>query len=238
MQSDPLENYRPSVIEPDVVEQVVGPETSVRPGGLTAICVIVIVIGCLGGLAALGALPGMLLGTQMDQMGVAFSGGMPEGQRDAYVDMVSALAEVQSSWLPITLPAIFFGVVVAVALVVGGVRALGRNPKAGDWLRRILMFTIIVDIARTVANAAMQMDVSEVTAGFMAKMMSEAEGGVAVAVGMEQMMGVMAMVGVVFAAIWLLIKIAFYGFAFAYVGRAHVQAYFGSRADGKPPATF
>ena len=48
----------------------------IKPGGLTAVCVIAIILGVLGGLAGLSTLPGFLLGKQMQQMfGVPNQGG-------------------------------------------------------------------------------------------------------------------------------------------------------------------
>ena len=208
-----------------------------RPGGLTAVCVIVIVLGGLGAMASLMALPGLIFGAAMQkQMGQAFGSTMPDEQRDAYAGMMNDMGAVQSQWLPIALPATIMGVVVAVALIVGGVRGLGRKPGAGEWLRRILLLTMLVDIARAVINSVMQVQVAEVTSEYMAKIMG-AQGGPAAA-GMGQMMGIMTYVGIAFIVAWTLAKMMFYGFSYSYVGRSHVRDYHGIHPDEVAPGMF
>lgn len=132
-----------------------------RPSGLTAVCMIAIVLGSLGLLGSLMAIVSLVAGPRIQE---AFSapfqqpGGdrMAEAQR-AMQQKIQAVAD-RYRW-----PNAGFAVVnlaVATALVAGGIMGLNRAHWARTLLIAAFAFAIVFEIPRTVVNICMQSEMS------------------------------------------------------------------------------
>jgi len=206
-----------------------------RPGGLTAICVIVLV---LAGLGILGGLLGAVGQLASQQMQSAFSGmnqpGMDNDLAEMQMEMNKQMMGVQKKWMPITLSFLAASVLVSVGLLLGAIFSLQAKPVGRTILSWSLVLAILVDGGELIPTIMAQMETVDVMKASMGKMM-QSQGGNAPPGSAEMMSGFMsigAYVGIAFVVIWAVLLIGFYLFSLVYLGKPHVAAYFADEDEG------
>ena len=149
-----------------------------RPGGLTAICVIAIVLGGLGLASSLMTLASLAARPWLQQ---TIAGSMPPQRsqklRDAQLAMQEQIETVNRRYETLNWGFGLANLAVSAALLAGGIMALRRRPKARKFLIAVLAVTILVEVLRAVVHVVMQLAMMPVIAESMSRMMAAAPHG-------------------------------------------------------------
>jgi len=195
-----------------------------RPGVLTAVCVIAILVGLLGVLSGISKLFNALFGARMQQMFAGFgavNAEMREAQERMYATLTAAME-------PFLIP----NLILAVAqLLLCGVLVYGaaKTLKLQEQGRRILATTaallLLFEVGQGVVQGLMQMRMMPVMERHMSDVMQATPGAAPGAGKLGQALGRVSIVaGLVFQIAWMLIKLGYYGFTVRYLRRDRVRA--------------
>jgi len=219
----PFDPRQPRYSPGDSLVDVDGPPRQ-RPGGLTAVCVIAIVLGAMGLLTSLLALGGRALKEPLENaMRVQPQPGMSEDFAKAQKEM----QDVGQKYPGITMGITVLNLVIASSLIAGAIMVLNLNPKARTLLVAVFAAAIVFEIVGGGFMVFIQLDMAPA----MSRMMTAntPKGGP----GAEQAAVVTAMVAkvVMFLVIalrvgWILAKIVFYGFGARYLCRPNIRQLF------------
>ena len=230
MSSDsfPLDPYRsPALPEGPYA----GKPRSGRPGWLTALCVICIVLGALGlmnaGFGAVGAVFAEQMQRALQPRGNT-PGISPELQQ-AQEDFQNEALAVQRKHLWKNVASLVFRTVAALLLLIGGLRCLGLSEGG----RRLLLIACAVGLAFELVNAIIQtyvaLDMMTAMNSFAEKLQSAMPDANAPP-GMNQMLKMWFRVVMIFQIVMLyalsVLKGGLYLFGLLYLQRAHIKALF------------
>ena len=199
-----------------------------RPGGVTAVCVIAILLGVLGLLGSLINAASLALGSQ----GVRSMMPMPEQKEKVtrlQEEMQREIEAVTNPLKPLTITLLVLEILASSGLIAAGVMTLGLKEQGRRLLRNVIALTIPLEIVRSLLQAYFSLEIAEV----MGKYMSQIAGAQAKGGNMPAEFGAsiakMSMVfGIAWAAICLVIALAFYITSWIYLNRPHVRAAFAA----------
>jgi hypothetical protein len=212
------------------------PSPGARPGWLTALCVIAIVLGVLGFMNGVMGVVGTVFAEQFQTMFTpAGGGGMPpemQAIQDKFQDETLA---VQQKFYAFTLLASILRIAVATALVVGGIQCLGLKESGRQILLLACGAAVLFEIGQAVLQSLVSMEmmtaVNSYFENFLQSMPRQGNGPPP-EVFMSIMKGSLIAGFVVQYAIGLL-KVAFYIWGALFLSRQAIKALFGHSA---PPA--
>jgi hypothetical protein len=200
-----------------------------RPGGLTAVFVISIVLGGLGlggsllGLASLAAQSTLENAFKMPRQP-----GMPDDAFRAQEEMQIKVEEITHRYQGFSIGVVLLNLVISAGLLAGGIMGLKMIPKARAWLVTVLAAAILFEIIATVHTVIIQVETASVITGQMSKMMTTMpkggppEGKAIV----ETAAKVGVFIGMAFSLGWALAKVVFYGFGVCYLRRPNIRQLF------------
>lgn len=130
-----------------------------RPGWLTALCVVCIVLGSLGMLNSLFGSAGLIAGKQIQRFAKAQpSPGMSQDMQDAQDKFQDELYGVQLKyWWPLAI-GLLLRFVVALLLVVGGARALGLAESGRRTLLLACALALPFELAHTILQSLIMLE--------------------------------------------------------------------------------
>jgi hypothetical protein len=202
-----------------------------RPGGLTVICVLAIILGGLGLLTGCFGLVSQAFTTQMQQ---AVAGMQPGNLPGAEVqkEMNARILAVANRYKWVSLPLMAVKIFVEAALLAAAVMAWGLNPRGWSWLHGALIATIIFETVHAVPQVLVQLETRAVMNEMMPKMMAAQHGRNQAPPGMENFMSSVfsaaTLVSLIFILIWLVGKIVFYVIGIRYLRKPDVRALFAA----------
>lgn len=211
-------------------------EAARRPGGLTAVCVIAIILGSMGLMSSViqGA---NLAGGQRIQG--AFSGmgqmGVSEELRGVQDEFNEAVATVTKKYFWVNTTTVVVHLIVASLLIYGGALTLRQAYPGYRVLRVTSLVAIVFEIARAIPYLMIQWDMLPVLEEYMPRMMMESAGasGDQAAEAAEAMARIGAMMarltaifGMVFFCGWCLVKVVFYSITNRYLKKADIRRLF------------
>lgn len=204
-----------------------------RPGGLTAICIVAVVLGVLGLFS--GAIRGVnvLFGPEMQQ---AFGsiGAVTQEQAKVQQEMNAAIAVEMKRFAIANTVLCISQLVLCGALVYSGLKTLGLKAAGRKLLLAICVCLLVYEIGQLITVVLQQMSLSPIMELYMPRMMKDPSGNNAGAEKFGQIIARMSIiVGVVMQCVWTLIKFIFYVVAICYLGKAAVVALFDT---SRPPA--
>ncbi|MBC8350919.1 MAG: hypothetical protein H8E66_02970 [Planctomycetes bacterium] len=224
-QSNPFTDvnpYRPSEM-PDVATR--------RTGGLTAICIIAVVLGVLGTLSAAAKGFNVLFGAQVQQT-IGSIGAVNEAQRQAQQDMNNAMAAEMKRFRLANSILCVAQLGLCIGLLVAGLRTLGLKASGRQLLVWICVSLLVYEIGQFVVFAFQQLSIAPIMELYMPKMMKGPDGE---DIGGEKFGKVIArmsiVVGMVTQCAWTLIKLVFYAVAIRYLRKRNVVALFETSPD-------
>ncbi len=188
-----------------------------RPGALTALAVIGIVLGSLTGLGGLNKMATLAFQDALQQMGQIHDDPRASTEVRQRLQrqqrMQEDIQEVQRGWLPIHWALAPTSILFGVFLIVGGALSL-KLSRTG---RKILIWTCVVgiafDMARGTADIMMTLQISRVWQEHMTEMTAGTPGS-EMASGM---MGAAAGMGLAFGAAWVALKVGYYLWGVVYL---------------------
>lgn len=232
----PFDPYRP----PD--EVLAEPAQGGRTGGLITICVLAIVLGCLGlcnGLFTGGAL---VVGKQMQQ---TFQPQQPPGMKndlfEAQKEMQDEINAVADQFLPANIVIVVVRFTIATMLIVGGLLSLGLKPTGRNVLLAALVCGLAFEVGRTAVESMIQMRSLAAMDTYMKKMIGAGPqgGNPQQAQQAQEIVKVSMKIGIVlgFALVGIIvsIKMFFYSISLYYLTRPPVKMLFYPTFPSGPP---
>jgi hypothetical protein len=205
------------------------------PGGLTAICVIAIVLGGLSVLTSLASLGGAAFqGTLQKTFTIQQKPGMSADLSrtlKAQAEAQAAMQAVAHKYLWFTIGSALLNIAVGACLLTGGIRALQMRPKADSFLIAVFIAGIVFEIAACVVTVLMQIDLAPAMSQLMMAATPKS-GPAAEQAAVGAIIGKVAMVfGIALNLGWALGKMIFYGVGARYLRRPNIQPLFQSPAN-------
>jgi hypothetical protein len=219
--SNPLDAYQP----PKPVESEAGPVMR-KTGRIKAICIIAIVLGCLGLFSALAGTVGLMFGKQIQSaVSPPNQPGVNQEMIRVQEEMQKDLQSVQDRFLAINAILVVLLALVAFGLLVGGIQSLRRVPPARKILLGACSAALVYELIRTARDIAIQAQTIPMTLEHTERMMSAGNGPPGVADFAMTAARVGVVVGILFGAAWVLAKLVFFSISVWYLRKPAVCAY-------------
>ncbi|MBW3595928.1 MAG: hypothetical protein KY475_01485 [Planctomycetes bacterium] len=203
-----------------------------RPGGLTAVCVIAVILGALGLLAAVSGITMALVGNQVQQFQQQFAAaGSPPEMRDLQTEFNNKTIKIANRFRLVNLSLSATHLIVAGCLVWGGVRALQLKDRGRRLLWTACIVAIVFELAQSIPYILMQMENTALMQDYMPRLMEASAPGPQSAQVAEfgRMIARFSMImGWVIFIGWLTLKLAFYGIAAKYLSSSRVKSIYGA----------
>lgn len=209
--------YRPSEL-PDIATR--------RPGGLTAICIIAVVLGVIGLFS--GALKGVnaLFGAEMQQAFGSMGAATPE-QAQAQKEMQAAIAGEMERFAVANGILSVCQLVLCGVLVYSGLKTLGLKAAGRKLLLAACLCLLVYEVGQLIVFVFQQLSMSPIMELYMPRMMQDPSGNNAGAEKFGQIIARMSIiVGVIMQCVWTLIKFVFYAVAVRHLRKTSVIALF------------
>ena len=184
-----------------------------KPGGLTAIAVICLILGSLGALMALFGIVILFFQGSMNQFQAAQPGGPPP-------EFLAEMEALQASQFIPTLIVNGCNVIIGSLLAIGSIGVLGTK----EWGRNLLRNALLAAIFFVVVRGIYSMWVQYSSMSVISKMVP-AGGDKAT---MEAIMQGTIIFGIVIGVIWMVVLIGFYIWSRIYLNKPPIRALFGA----------
>lgn len=204
-----------------------GPE---RPSGLTALCVLTLVLGALGISFALLSLLTLVVHLAGGATFAAGPGMTPE-MAELQNEMQAATAAVVTKYLPYSLAGLALQIGLCAAFIYGGVQTLRLREPGRGVLLKAFVAALVIEPIRTVLLVLNTYDSYTVTQPFMARMMDPAAApGPAppaqLSAVMGQVMLLLMIATIIFYIVWLLAKCGYFLWARSYLRQSEIARLF------------
>ena len=184
-----------------------------KPGGLTAIAVICLILGSLGALMALFGIVILFFQGSMNQFQAAQPGGPPP-------EFLAEMEALQASQFIPTLIVNGCNVIIGSLLAIGSIGVLGTKEWGRNLLRNALLAAIFFVVVRGIYGMWVQYSSMSVISK-----MVPAGGDKAT---MEAIMQGTIIFGIVIGVIWMVVLIGFYIWSRIYLNKPPIRALFGA----------
>jgi hypothetical protein len=217
----PLDPYRPPQ---NSTAASAPPRTGGRPGALTAICVIAIVLGAMGLLGALVGCGNLVLGAQIQQVFSSSTSPVADDQVDQIQEMKEEMIAVQGNYVAFNVFFVSLGFFVAAALLTGGSMALSLRPAGRTLLAAACAAAVVFELLRAVLDTIVKMEMFAVMTQHFEELIGQ--GGGAAGGNPELVIKTVAYVGLALGLGFALTKVVFYLISFVYLRKPQVRARF------------
>ena len=201
------------------------PYRAPRPGGVTVIGVLAIILGLLGVLG--GCIGGVsIFLNPMIQNAVA-PGPNANPVEKAQAEMNAQISAIGERYIVPNVILMLVWFVLAGALTFGGIQLLRVRPGAATLLYYTFMGLIVFELLRTVFGVFIQLQMFPVIEEFTKRIIREGPAGnPAIGQTMASVMRFSTIIGLIFGIAWPLVKIIVYGFSMRYLAKPNVAALF------------
>lgn len=184
-----------------------------KPGGLTAIAVICLILGSLGALMALFGIVMLFFQGSMNQFQAAQPGGPPP-------EFLAEMEALQASQFIPTLIVNGCNVIIGSLLAIGSIGVLGTKEWGRNLLRNALLAAIFFVIVRGIYGMWVQYN----SMSAISKMLPSGEDTATVQAIVQG--GIIF--GIVIGVIWMVVMIGFYIWSRIYLNKPPIRALFGA----------
>jgi hypothetical protein len=216
--------------EPYAAERA--PPAGYRPGGLTSVCIIAIVLGVLGFLTGSLTLVTQAASNQLQQLQSQWgaAGASPQ-VRDVQAEMNAKSMAIMNRFRLVNVLLGLAQLGLCAALVIGGVRTLRLNERGRKLLFIACSLAMLFELTRAVPTVLMQLENMALMADYFPRVMEAS-----VPSGQSQQVAEFAKMMTRFSLImgwvilfgWLSMKLAFYGSSAYYLTRPKTKALFAA----------
>jgi hypothetical protein len=220
----------------EVYAAEVAPLAGYRPGGLTAVCIIAIILGVMGvftaGTSGLVALFGGQIQQWQTNMGTA---GGPAEMRDLQEEMNAKTSAIMNRFRVVNVTLALFHFLLAGALLYGGVQALKLRERGRKMLWRACAVAIVFEFVRAVPHTLMQLENMALMEDYFPRLMEASAPGTQgeqIAAFGKMMARFSIIMGWVFFFGWMFMKLAYYSVTLRYVAKPEIRAVY--RPDSIP----
>ena len=184
-----------------------------KPGGLTAIAVICLILGSLGALMALFGIVMLFFQGSMNQFQAAQPGGPPP-------EFLAEMEALQASQFIPTLIVNGCNVIIGSLLAIGSIGVLGTKEWGRNLLRNALLAAIFFVVVRGIYGMWVQYN----SMSAISKMLPSGEDTATVQAIVQG--GIIF--GIVIGVIWMVVMIGFYIWSRIYLNKPPIRALFGA----------
>ena len=214
-----------------------------RPGWMTAICILALIVGGLGIVMSLFGMGSLLMQEQMQRWAKGFGGiGQPKAVQDLNDQMQTAMQEVQNRWWYVLIAQYTLNLLLSACMIYAAARALALRESG----RRLLVVTFfaatLFDLLSLIPTFIIQWESIEITKEFMPRIMEASapqnqQMPPAAKQAMTTAMGAGMIVVVAFMGLFVLAKIIFYVVSGLYLNKAPIRSLCQARSQplGVPP---
>ena len=207
--------------------------SSQRPGQLTAIAIVGIVLGILGTCGGLWGVAGALLQGPMqeamrEQQEKMFAGsGIPAEQLESQRGFQQQIEELNAKWVPFTATHQTLNLIASAILLAAAIMLLRTSARAPTVFVIAVAANVFVDLVGTILGIIVQQDMQEAMQGMMADMAAQQPGAPGADRMFEGIMQASSWLGICFGGAWLLVKIGYYVWGLVYLRKPEVKQLFG-----------
>ena len=220
--TNPFAGYQPPV--------AAGPSArgpSAVSGRVKTISIIAIVLGGLGLASTLAGAFGLFVGQRMQTAFTSFQQpGLPPAMRDAQTAMQTEMQTLQERFRPATIGLLIGHFAVSAALLAGGIMTLRRTPRGRRLLVGACLITALFEIVRGIVQALLQVRSVSAAGRYMQRVVDSTGDRAGVGDTVVTMFRFFTAAAVVIGAVLILAQLAFYIYAFWFLRKPAVQAYF------------
>jgi hypothetical protein len=208
------------------------PASRRRTGGLTAICVLAIVLGAMGVLTGCVGLVGQLFSSQMQN---AVAGMQPAANQEAaktQKEMNAQMLTIARKYNWILVPLMVAKMFVEIALLTGAIMSLGLKPLGRRILLAAFIAAIVVESIQLVPALLVQRETQALMAEMMPKMMQEVQQGAKKPPGFDPdqfasgLVKAISIMSFIIGIGWLVCKVVYYAIGIVYLRKSQVAASF------------
>jgi hypothetical protein len=208
---------------------------SYRPGGLTALCILAILLGALGLFTALFSGVSIVAGRQLQEMLTFRQPGQTPEAAKLQREMNDKTMDVVDEFRVYNVLAVLVHLVVTTSLLVGAVMTLRLNPTGRRVLHAACWLAILFELGRGILQTFMQLKNFAIMREYMPRVMSSAGQGGAPRPGAEQIAETMTNMIIYFSlgfmAIFILLKVIYYVITIVYLRKPKIRGLFASSAS-------
>jgi hypothetical protein len=232
--SEPFDPYRSPSLPEGPFQPVV---SGGRPGWLTALCVLAIVLGALGLMNSLMGTAGLLAGQHLQKaIRAQPSPGMSQEMQDAQNKMQDEMYAVQRKyWWPIAI-ALLLRTGVALLLLLGGIRALGMSEGGRQLLLVAFGVALPFELVHAILQTIIMLENMTAMHGFAEALSNEMpkDGPPQLENFIETVMQGTLIASLVFMYLWTLLKCGLYLWGLLYLRRDRIKALFQRSPNPQP----
>jgi hypothetical protein len=211
-----------------------------RPGGLTAICVIAIVLGGMGVCAGLMGLASPITTSWMEKaMAAQHKAARGNPASEAQFEMQKKMQGVTRQYLAYTVGLSVINLLVSGGLCIGAIIGMRTTPRARKFLICVFWAAIGFEIVQMIVQSSMQVDISAVMSESMSRVMAANPQGGPTAAQAAQFGKVFATVtvvlGMAFVVVWGLAQVVYYAVGIRYLGRPAIRQLFEETSESREP---
>jgi hypothetical protein len=236
----PAEGSKPWDFRDEPYAAEIAAPAGYRPGGLTAVCIIAIVLGCLGMLTGAASLVTNLAANQVQQFQAAWgAAGATNEAVKVQSEMNAKTAAIMNRFRLVNVLLSLSQLVLCGVLIAGGSRALRLDERGRKLLWVACGLAILFELTRAVPTVLMQLENMALMEDYFPRLMkasipkSQADQVGAFA---EMMARFSLIMGWVVLLGWMFLKLAFFGSAFHYLSRPKTRSLYRSKPAKAPKA--
>jgi len=217
-----------------------------RPAGLTAVCIICLIVGLFGSLGLLLSCAGYIAQPMLMKLSSDFQKTLTprtaqtQQEQQLQETMMQDIAAIQRKWLIPSLAATFVAAVAMAGLIIGAIRGLHLRRMAHAWLIAGMAAAILHAFIASYIGYVTQREIQPIMAQQMTQAMQNAAPGAPPAARamtsgmMSSAMQVSTAMGMMFIFGWTLLKCAFFAVGIWYLLTPRIRALF--EGDGSDRA--
>ncbi len=211
------------------------PRPGTRPGGLSVICAVAIMLAVLGLLIGLGGLLSLASQARLRQAMAAMQQAGNQPLARVQQEFNDRMFDITNRYRWATVPLMIAKIAVEIGLLAGAIFSLRLDRRGGTWLTRALFAAIVVEALYAVPTMLIQRETREATTEMMSKMMAAGRGGQGPPAGAQDFAAVfgsvIGIVSLVVAVGWLVAKIIFYLISIRYLQKPEIARLFEPPPD-------
>jgi hypothetical protein len=207
-----------------------------RPGWLSVLCVLCIVLGSLGLVNSIFGTAGMVVGPRFQKfMANRPQPGLPEDFKEAQEKMQADMYKIQTKYIWPLGVSIVLRVVVCTLLLVAGIRCLNMDEKGRKLLIVACSMALVFDLLQAILQMVITMENMTVMNEFMETMATKGQSANKDVEALLKTVGsVIRFFSLGLICIIALAKIGLYIFGVLYLQKAHIRALFHRMPNSTP----
>ncbi len=241
---DPISHGEPVFFEdtPFETTPIAGEDAASRPGNLTCICVLAIVLGVGGLFTGFSGLMAQVFAPEIQRVFAGMPGGANQPAADMQKELNAKLSAIGDRYKWVIIPLIGVKIIVESVLLAAAIMSLKLMPRGRSWLLGALVAAIVFEFIYVVPTILINRETQAVMSEMTPRMLGAQQGANGLPPGAKAIFSIVLSVittaTIVFAVVWLTTKVVFFVFGIRYLRKPEVVALFAPPADATAEAAW